>query len=134
MKPWIAPSLAVVAGVVVSIAVSRTSTGDKAGERPGPSEARIVPVADPHAAMDKRRIARPEERVPQLATERTENGEAPSPPPSGDRSPASHREDLPSEEDALAMHRTSHDALVASVRAQGTDPSWSAGAAAKFTG
>lgn len=131
MKPWIAVSLAIVAGAATSFVVSRTSGG--AADTTASPEARVVPVSDPHAAMDKQRIALLEQRVASLAAARPEDSAAPAAQPADDRGSPAHHDEVLSEDETLARHRSSHDALLASVRAQGTDPTWSAGAEAKFT-
>ncbi len=135
MKPWIAASLAILTGAATSLVVSRTSVREAAtGPAANRPATRMVPVSDPHAAMDEQRIALLEQRVARLAVaERTEDGEASS-SPVDDRGSAGHRDEPLSEAEALTRHRSSHDALLASVRAQGADPSWSAGAQAKFAG
>jgi hypothetical protein len=131
MKAWIVVCFAIVAGAATSFIVARSS-GD-AAETAGPPETRLVPVADPHAAVAQQRIAALEQRVANLAAERTEAGAAPSALPTDGRDAAAQHDVLASEDDALAKHRSSHDALLASVQAQGPDPSWSTGAEEKFT-
>jgi hypothetical protein len=131
MKPWIAVALAIATGAASSFVVSRSSGGTPDATATPPT--RMVPVADAHAAMDKQRITLLEQRVADLATERSEDGDARSAPPADDRGVATHRDELLSEDETLARHRSSHDALVAAVQAQGTDPTWSAGAEARFT-
>jgi hypothetical protein len=132
MKASIIVCLAIVAGAAASFLVSRTS-GDAAETMTGPPETRMVPVADPHAAMAQHRIAALEQRVANLAAERTEAGAAPSAQPADGRDAAAPHDELVSEDDARARRRSSHEALLASVQAQGPDPSWSTGAEEKFT-
>lgn len=118
-------------GVTASLVVSHRSAEEPSAAA-NPAEARLVPVADPHAAMDQQRIARLERRVAGLAIERAGDGSA-APAPADDRGAAGPREEPLTEAEALARHRTGHDAMLTSVRAQAPDPSWSAAAGAKFT-
>ena len=138
MKSWMVIGLSMLGGAVVSVTVSRALVREAHGApRSGAEPTLTVPRASAGSEDDLQRWQLERQRASMRAALGPGAADEAAGDEEGDEEPRARPEpqqaDYPTAEQAMARNRQLHRDLVAAVRAQPADPTWSPAAQSKFT-